>query len=383
MAPPFRSRAARDLALQAGLVAFLVAVFGLLAWNAAVNMRERGLVSGFAFLGRPAGFDIAQTLIPYSPESSNGRVFLVGALNTLLVAALGIVGSSLVGLLAGLARLSRNLPVRWLATVYVEVVRNIPLAIQILVWSALTWLAPPPRDALRFAGAVLTNRGLQLPAPRWAGPAGLGLMLALVCVTAGGLLAARWRKLRRETGRSRDPALAWVGAGALALVVFLAVGRPVGLDLPRLNGFEYEGGLALSPLLTALALALSVYTGAFIAEVVRGGVQAVPKGQLEAARSLGLPAGRTLRLVILPQALRAITPPLANQYLNLTKNSSLAVIIGYPDLVSTFAGTALNQTGQAIETIFLTMAFYVAVSLCISLFMNWWNGRSAVWATSS
>ena len=375
----------RALVVQAALVAVLAAVFGLFAWNAAVNMRERGLVSGFAFLGRPAGFDIAQTLIPYSPESSNGRVFLVGALNTLLVAALGIVGSTLVGLLAGLARLSRNLPVRWLSTVYVEVVRNIPLAIQILVWSALTWLAPPPRSALRFAGAVLSNRGLHLPAPRWSGPAGLALLLALACIAAGGLLAARWRRLRREQGqgRGREPAWAWGGAIGLALVVLLAVGRPAGLDLPRLNGFEYEGGLELSPLLTALALALSVYTGAFIAEVVRGGVQSVPKGQLEAARSLGLPPGRTMRLVVLPQALRAITPPLANQYLNLTKNSSLAVIIGYPDLVSTFAGTALNQTGQAIETISMTMAFYVAVSLCISLFMNWWNSRAAVWARAS
>lgn len=383
MASPLRSRAVRAVIVQAALVAVLAAVIGLFAWNAAVNMRERGLVSGFAFLGRPAGFDIAQTLIPYSPESSNGRVFLVGALNTLLVSALGIVGSTVIGLFAGLARLSRNLPVRWLTTVYVEVVRNIPLAIQILVWSALTWLAPPPRSALRFAGAVLSNRGLHLPAPRWSGPIGLALVAALVCVALGGFLAARWRRLRREQGRGRAPALAWGGAIGLALVVLLVVGRPSGLDVPRLNGFEYEGGLELSPLLTALALALSVYTGAFIAEVVRGGVQAVPKGQLEAARSLGLPAGPMMRLVVLPQALRAIIPPLASQYLNLTKNSSLAVIIGYPDLVSTFAGTALNQTGQAIETISMTMAFYVVVSLSISIFMNWWNGRTAVWATTS
>lgn len=383
MAAPLRSRAVRAVIVQVALVAVLVAVIGLFAWNAAVNMRERGLVSGFAFLGRPAGFDIAQTLIPYSPESSNGRVFLVGALNTLLVSALGIVGSSVIGLLAGLARLSRNLPVRWLTTVYIEVVRNIPLAIQILVWSALTWLAPPPHRALRFAGAVLSNRGLHLPAPRWSGPIGLALVAALVCVALGGLLASRWRRLRREQGRGRAPALAWGGAIGLALVVLLAVGRPSGLDVPRLNGFEYEGGLELSPLLTALALALSVYTGAFIAEVVRGGVQAVPKGQLEAARSLGLPAGPMMRLVVLPQALRAIIPPLASQYLNLTKNSSLAVIIGYPDLVSTFAGTALNQTGQAIETISMTMAFYVVVSLSISVFMNWWNSRTAVWARTS
>jgi general L-amino acid transport system permease protein len=372
----------RAFAVQAAVLAVLAALIAVLAWNAVENMRARGLVSGFEFLNRPAGFDIAQTLIPYSPESTNGRVFLVGALNTLLVAGLGVAGATVIGFLAGFARLSRNLPVRWLATTYVEIVRNIPLAIQILVWFSLTWLFPPPRGAFRFAGAVLSNRGLRLPSPHWSGAIGAAILLAIACVAGGGLLAASWRRQRREGRGGGEPAWAWIGGGVLALIVLVAIGRPSGLDLPRLNGFEYAGGAELSPLLVALALALSAYTGAFIAEVVRGGIQSVSRGQSEAARSLGLPPGRTMRLVILPQALRAITPPLANQYLNLTKNSSLAVIIGYPDLVSTFAGTALNQTGQAIETISMTMGFYVFVSLCISLFMNWWNGRSAVWARS-
>jgi general L-amino acid transport system permease protein len=375
-----RPRALRAVLIQAAVLIAMAGLVSFLAGTAIANIRARGQVLGFEFLGRPAGFDIAQTLIPYSPESTNGRVFVVGALNTLLVAGLGIIGASAIGLVAGLARLSRNLPARWLATAFVETARNIPLAIQILVWFSLTWLMPPPRSALRVAGAVLSNRGLRLPAPHWSGPIGWGVLAALVCIGLGGGLAARWRRRRRETGRGGDPAWAWAGGLAFGLTALLALGRPSGMDLPRLNGFEYAGGAELSPLLTALAAALATYTGAFIAEVVRGGVQSVAKGQTEAARSLGLPPGRTMRLIILPQALRAIVPPLASQYLNLTKDSSLAVIIGYPDLVSTFAGTALNQTGQAIETIFLTMGFFVAVSLCISLLMNWWNSRSAAWA---
>jgi general L-amino acid transport system permease protein len=370
----------RAVLIQAAVLAVLAGLVALLAGEAITNIHARGQVLGFDFLSRPAGFDIAQTLIPYSPESTNARVFVVGALNTLLVAGIGIVGASAIGLLAGLARLSRNLPVRWLATAYVETARNIPPAIQILVWFSLTFLFPPPRSALKFAGAVLSNRGLRIPAPHWSGPIGWGVLAALACVVAGVAVAARWRRLRRETGRGGEPAWAWAGGLVLALVALLAIGRPAGVDLPRLNGFEYEGGAELSPLLVALAAALATYTGAFIAEVVRGGVQSVSKGQAEAARSLGLPGGRTMRLIILPQALRAITPPLANQYLNLTKDSSLAVIIGYPDLVSTFAGTALNQTGQAIETISMTMGFFVVVSLSISFLMNWWNSRSAAWA---
>lgn len=370
----------RAWAIQAGLLAALAAGLLTLGLNAAGNMRAHGLVSGFDFLNRPAGFDIAQTLIPYNPQSSNARVFLVGALNTLLVSGLGIVGATLIGFLAGFARLSRNLPLRWLATGYVEVARNIPLAIQILVWFGLTWLAPPPRSAWRLLGAVMSNRGLRLPAPHWSGDIGLATLVALAVIVAGLVLAQHWRRLRREQGQGRNPFWALGGGFGVAVLALLAVGRPSGMDVPRLTGFEYAGGLEVSPLLVALAMALSVYTGAFVAEVVRGGVEAVAAGQREAARSLGLPPGRTLALVILPQALRAIIPPLASQYLNLTKNSSLAVIIGYPDLVSTFAGTALNQTGQAIETISMTMAFYVVVSLCISLLMNALNARSAVWA---
>ena len=298
----------------AAQAALLGAVAVLALWLAA-NARANVPSFGFGFLRDPAGFDIAQTLVTYTPLSSHGRVFLVGALNTLLVAGLGIVLATLVGLLAGVLRLSGNFLARGLATIYVEVARNTPLPIQLLVWFNLTLLAPPPRDAIQLLPDVfLTNRGLFFP---------------------------------------------WGGA-------------------PRLEGFNFTGGAALSPALFALLIALVVYTGAFIAEVVRGGVQAVPPGQTEAARALGLSGRQRLRRVVLPQAFRIMVPPLASQYLNLTKNSSLAIVVGYPDLVAVFAGTSLTRTGRAIESMAMVMLFYVAVSISISTFMSWWNTRLAL-----
>lgn len=370
----------RALVPQLGLLGVVALVILWLAANAAHNMQARGLASGFAFLGRPAGFDISEHLIGFGPEDSNARVFLVGALNTLLVAAIGIVGATVIGFLGGVARLSGNLLVRSLATLYVEVARNIPAAIQILLWYSLIYLAPPPREAEPFLGFVLSNRGLRMPALVWHGAMGPALLLA-AALAAGGWVASRVLARRRAgRGGGVSPAWGWaVGLGLAALAVIL-IGRPVGLDTPHRRGFEFEGGMGLSPVLVALATGLAVYTGAFIAEIVRGGLQSVGVGQTEAARALGLPPGVILRQVVAPQALRAIVPPLSSQYLNLTKNSSLAVIIGYPDLVAVFAGTVLNQTGQAIETISLTMAFYVAVSLCISILMNIWNRRIARWA---
>ncbi|MBW3560321.1 MAG: ABC transporter permease subunit [Proteobacteria bacterium] len=296
------------------LLALAVLVLWL-AGNARANLQALGSRTGFGFLGEPAGFDIPQTLVAYSPQSTHARVFLVGALNTLLVAGLGVVFATALGLLAGLLRLSRNFLGRSLATVYVEAVRNTPLPIQLLIWFNLLLLAPPPARALQLLpGVHLTNRGLFFP---WAGTA------------------------------------------------------------PRLEGFGFMGGAALSPALTALLAALVVYTGAFIAEVVRGGIQAVSPGQSEAARALGLREAGRLRLVVLPQALRVMIPPLASQYLNLTKNSSLAIVVGYPDLVSVFGNTSLTRTGQAIESIALIMLFYLAVSLLISLALNGWNARLA------
>jgi len=314
-------RGGRDLLAAQGGVPGLLAQAALLAavaaaglWLAA-NARANVPAFGFGFLSDPAGFDIPQTLVPYDPLSSHGRVFVVGALNTLLVAALGIAAATLAGLVFGVLRLSGNFLARTLAAVYVEVARNTPLPIQLLVWFNLTLLAPPPREALRLGPEVfLTNRGLFLP---WGG------------------------------------------------------------ETPRLEGFNFTGGLALSPGLVALLLALVVYTGAFIAEVVRGGLQAVPPGQTEAARALGLNGAQRLRWIVLPQAVRIMIPPLASQYLNLVKNSSLAIIVGYPDLVSVFAGTSLTRTGRAIESMALVMLFYLAVSLAISGLLNGWNARLA------
>ena len=305
----------RAIAWQAGLLLLLLLLTLWLAANARTNLQALGSRSGFAFLGRPAGFDIPQTLVSYSPASTHARVFLVGALNTLLVAGLGVVLATALGLFAGLLRLSRNFLGRALASVYVEMVRNTPLPIQLLIWFNLLLLAPPPADALRILpGVHLTNRGLFLP---------------------------------------------WNG------------------EVPRLEGFNFTGGATISPALVALLAALVVYTGAFIAEVVRGGVQAVPPGQSDAARALGLGGAGRLRFVVLPQALRVMLPPLGSQYLNLTKNSSLAIVVGYPDLVSVFGNTSLTRTGQAIESIALIMLFYLAVSLGISLLVNGWNARLA------
>lgn len=303
------------LTLQLGLLLLLAAAAWWLVGNARDNLAASGFRSGFEFLGEPAGFDIPQTLVSYSPRSTHARVFLVGALNTLLVAVLGVMLATVLGFVLGVLRLSGNLLGRGLSTVYVEVVRNTPLPIQLLIWFNLALLAPPPSRALQpVPGVFLTNRGLFFP---WAG------------------------------------------------------------ETPRLEGFGFEGGAALSPALTALLAALVVYTAAFIAEVVRGGIQSVPPGQAEAARALGLGPAARLRRVILPQALRVMVPSMASQYLNLTKNSSLAIVVGYPDLVSVFGSTSLTRTGQAIETIALIMAFYAAVSLAISALLNGWNARVA------
>ncbi|MBC6980861.1 ABC transporter permease subunit [Caulobacter sp. 17J80-11] len=371
------------LALQVGLVAVLVLTAWWMGHNAEVNMQTRGVASGFDFLDRPAGFDITQALVPYEPTDTHRRVFLVGALNTLLVAALGIAAATGLGLLAGVLRVSRNYLARTAATAYVELARNTPLPVQILVWYNLMLVAPPPKDALGIDGLIfLTNRGLYLPKPVFNAEGGTALAAGGAAVVVGALLASWLKRRRTFTGHAPSPRWGWALAVAGVVAALVVTGNPTGFDLPHLEGWGFTGGVSLAPALTALWAALSFYTGGFIAEVVRGGLNAVSPGQGEAARSLGLDEGQALSLVVLPQAMRVIVPPLASQYLNLTKNSSLAVIIGYPDLVAVFAGTSLNQTGQAIETLALVMAFYLVISLSISAFMNWWNSRSAVWAVS-
>ncbi|MGB5736446.1 MAG: amino acid ABC transporter permease [Thiohalocapsa sp.] len=363
---------------------FLVAVLGLLGFivhNTLANLHTRGISTGFDFLANEAGFGIIQTLVEYSETSSFGRTFLVGLLNTLLVSVLGILLATLLGFVIGIARLSGNWLVSRLAAVYVEVFRNIPLLLQIFFWYfAVLRALPRPRDSLSLGDAVFLNlRGLYLPRPLFEPGFGWVFAALMLAVTAALLLAAWARRRRLATGQGLPSG--WIGLGLILLLsslAFVLTGAPLGWELPALKGFNFQGGITVIPELAALLLALTIYTAAFIAEIVRAGILSVPKGQTEAAAALGLKRRHVLRLVIIPQALRVIIPPLTSQYLNLLKNSSLATAIGYPDLVNVFAGTTLNQTGQAVEVIAMTMAVYLSISLSISLFMNWYNARIAL-----
>jgi general L-amino acid transport system permease protein len=374
----FNNPRVRSAVYQLALVAALIWLGYAFALNTKANLEARHIASGFGFLDNSAGFSISQTLIPYDESSSYGAVFLVGLLNTLLVAGIGIVLATLLGFLVGIGRLSSNWLLARLCGGYVELVRNLPHLFHILFWYlAVLSVLPPPREGIPILGVMfLSNRGLVVPTLE----PGEGMIYVAAAFVVGVLATIaegiRLRRLRDRTGQQRS--LAWRGLLlmiVLPLIVFLAAGLPLTPDLPRLQGFNYVGGGRIRPEFLALLIALSIYTAAYIAEVVRAGILAVPRGQFEAAASLGLRQGQTLRLVLIPQALRVIVPPLTNQYLNLTKNTSLGVAIGYPDLFAVFAGTALNQTGQAIEIIGITMAVYLATSLVTSVLMNWYNER--------
>ncbi|MDE2365174.1 MAG: ABC transporter permease subunit [Hyphomicrobiales bacterium] len=371
----------RGLILQAALTIAVVALVWFAASNAVENMHKRGIPTDFSFWNKPASFDINQTLIPYSATSPNSQVFWVGLVNTLLVAGLGIVFSTFIGFAVGAARLSTNWLVARLATIYVEGIRNVPLLLQIIFWyNVVLGSLPNPRNAAPLLDLVfLANRGLFVPAPVFK-PGFGAVWIALAVGVAGALAFRRWAARRqRETGAQAP--VGWTMAALVVgppLLVFFAEGMPLGWDIPKLKGFNFAGGQRLSPEFVALLLALTLYTAAFIAEIVRSGIRAVNKGQSEAAAALGLRAGPTRKLVIMPQAMRVIIPPLINQYLNLTKNSTLAVAIGYPDLFNVFAGTTLNNTGAAVQIIFMTMAFYLAVSLVTSAVMNAYNSRMSL-----
>ncbi|KPW90303.1 Amino acid ABC transporter permease [Pseudomonas savastanoi pv. glycinea] len=349
--------------------------------NTQTNLQHRGITSGFGFLENSAGFGIAQHLIDYSEADSYARVFVIGLLNTLLVSVIGIVLATLLGFVIGVARLSPNWMISKLATVYVEVFRNIPPLLQILFWYTAVFLTlPGPRQAHGYLDMFfVSSRGLNMPRALPAEGAWAFLISIVVAVIAI-VMMVRWANKRFEaTGQPFHKF--WVGL-ALLLVIpglsMLVFGSPVHWELPQLKGFNFTGGWVLIPELISLTLALTIYTAAFIAEIVRSGIKSVSHGQTEAARSLGLRPGPTLRKVIIPQALRVIIPPLTSQFLNLAKNSSLAAAIGYPEMVSLFAGTVLNQTGQAIEVIAITMSVYLAISISISLLMNWYNKRIAL-----
>jgi general L-amino acid transport system permease protein len=371
----------RAWVFQVLAVIAVVAAGWFLFDNTQTNLDKRGITSGFSFLDNSAGFGIAQHLIDYTESDSYGRVFIVGLLNTLLVSAIGIVLATLLGFIIGVARLSPNWLINKVATVYIEIFRNIPPLLQIFFWYfAILLPLPGPKQSLSIGDTFfLSNRGLNMPGP---GP-GEGFWpfaIALGLTIVGIFLLVRWVRKRFEATGQTFPAL--LTSIAMLLVIpglaVLVFGNPFVWTIPELKGFNFRGGLVVIPELIALTLALSIYTASFIAEIVRSGIQAVSHGQTEAARSLGLKPGVTLRKVIIPQALRVIIPPLTSQYLNLVKNSSLAAGIGYPDMVSLFAGTVLNQTGQAIEVIAITMSVYLSISISISILMNWYNSRIAL-----
>jgi general L-amino acid transport system permease protein len=376
-APIWNDPNARAIFYQVVIVGAVVALGWYLVHNTLENMARQGIAGGWGFLEREAAFEISpdEQMIPYSPADTYARAFLVGVLNTFRAAIVGIVFATLLGTVIGIARLSSNWIVRKLALLYVELFRNVPLLLQLFFWWA--WLreaTPGPRQAWHLMpGVFLSNRGLVYPVPLHD-PAYHWMGLALLVGIAATVALKRWAKRRQEATGQPFPTI-WAGIGlvlGLPLVVFLLAGAPLAWSTPELKGFNFAGGSSITPEFTALVVGLVTYTAAFIAEIVRGGIQAVPWGQSEAAGAIGLTRTQALRLVILPQALRIIVPPMTSQYLNITKNSSLAVAIGYPDLVS-IANTTINQTGQAVEGIALIMAIYLTISLSISLFMNWYN----------
>ena len=375
----WRSQAFRGLIYQLVTVSVIVAVVLYLAHNTSTNMKSRGIQSGFDFMLGGAGFDIGESLFPFDSAEPYWRAYLVGFVNTLRVAVIGIVLTTVLGTLIGVGRFSRNALVRGLCSAYVEFFRNIPVLLQLLMWYLMfTELLPDSSNPWVLGPMFLSKGGLNFPIPVWAA----GHVWAAWGLLAGVVLAVLYRghaqKAFEKTGRPRS--MFWA---PLAIVVAVGVlgwllgGAPTALNSPIQGEFAVENGGALTPEYLAVLLGLTVYTAAFVAEVVRGGIQSVALGQSEAASALGLSRGQSMRLVMLPQALRVIIPPVTNQYLNLTKNSSLAVAIGYPDVVS-IANTAINQTGRAVECIAVIMLVYLSTSLFTSIVMNWYNHRSAI-----
>jgi general L-amino acid transport system permease protein len=373
----------RSLTLQAiAAIALALAIF-YLGNNVAKNLAALGLNINFEFLGAPAGYDINQRLIEYTSQSTNFRAAMVGILNTLLVAFLACTMATVIGVLAGVLRLSNNWLVRKLMSFYVEIFRNIPVLIWIIIiFTIMTAVLPGPRafrgdnatSSMLFDAIAFTNRGIYIPAPVW-GAGSLVVVLTFVLSIIGVFAYRRYAtKLLYDTGRLL-PTL-WPSIAIFfvpTLLVFFVMGMPIGLEYPELKGFNFKGGIKIGGPLIAIWFALSIYTAAFIAENVRAGIQAVSKGQTEAAAALGLRSGRIMSLVVLPQALRVIIPPLISNYLNITKNSSLAILVGYADVTATLGGITLNQTGRAIECVLLLMLFYLVISLSISAVINVYN----------
>ena len=381
LATALRDRTVRDVLAQAAVAVGLIALLVYFVRNASENMVKAGIASGFDFLWRQAGIDVPFQLTGYTAASSNLGLLWAGIVNTLLISAISIAAATVLGFLVGVARLARNPLLAAIAGAYVEFCRNIPLLFFVLIWYfGVVATLPAPRASIGIFGiAFLNNRGLTVPTPTEAAPFGYAL-LVLGAGIALQLALAFWGRRRQErTGRAfptwRNGLLLVVLLPALAVA---AAALSTSWDVPALRGFNYRGGFVLVPEFVALFAALTTYTAAFIAEIVRAGILAVPTGQIEAAKAVGLSPGQTLRLVTIPQALRVMVPPMTSQYLNVVKNSSFGAAIAYPDVVGLFMGSALNNTGQAIEIIAITLALYLAISLAVSAFMNWYNARIAL-----
>ena len=371
----------RGILFQAIAIACVAWMLFYFVSNALHNMDARGIATGFSFLDNRASFGIVQTLISYTEDDTYGRAFVIGLLNTLLVSGIGIVLATVLGFLIGIARLSNNWLLSRAAAVYIEVFRNIPLLLQVFFWYFCVLRAlPAPRQSINVADAFFLNvRGLYVPAP--IAENGFSVVtVAFVIAAIGAVFLRKWAKKRKELTGQPFPVF-WGTLGVLfglPLIVFFIAEMPLHWELPALKGFNFRGGITIIPELFSMVVALTIFTAASIAEIVRSGIMAVSKGQVEAAHALGLKNGLTLRFVVIPQAMRVIIPPLTSQYLNLVKNSSLATAVGYPDLVSVFMGSTLNQTGQAVEIIAMTMAVYLTISLVTSVLMNIYNAKKAL-----
>ena len=371
----------RGILFQAIAIACVAWMLFYFVSNALHNMDARGIATGFSFLDNRASFGIVQTLISYTEDDTYGRAFVIGLLNTLLVSGIGIVLATVLGFLIGIARLSNNWLLSRAAAVYIEVFRNIPLLLQVFFWYFCVLRAlPAPRQSINVADAFFLNvRGLYVPAP--IAENGFSVVtVAFVIAAIGAVFLRKWAKKRKELTGQPFPVF-WGTLGVLfglPLIVFFIAGMPLHWELPALKGFNFRGGITIIPELFSMVVALTIFTAASIAEIVRSGIMAVSKGQVEAAHALGLKNGLTLRFVVIPQAMRVIIPLLTSQYLNLVKNSSLATAVGYPDLVSVFMGSTLNQTGQAVEIIAMTMAVYLTISLVTSALMNMYNAKNAL-----
>jgi general L-amino acid transport system permease protein len=379
---PFYDPKVRSFVFQALLCAFLVWLVYSGISNVRENLARAKIAAGFGFWDNNAGFPISQSLIFYSEASSSyGRAFWVGLLNTLLVASIGIIFATILGFIVGIARLSKNFLVSKLAYWYVEVIRNLPLLLQLLFWyNAVVKALPEVRESIKFPGSVyLNNRGLIFPNPVPGDYFWLTGVIFWLGILGAAFFYMYAKKKQEKTGIQSPIGLVTLGLiFGLPLLVFLISGMPMSFEYPSASRFNISGGISVLPEFLALLFGLVIYTAAFIAEAVRAGILAVSKGQTEASYALGIKPKNTLNLVVIPQAMRVIIPPLTSHYLNLTKNSSLAVFVGYPDLVNIFTGTVLNQTGQAIEVVAITMLVYLTISLSTSLVMNWYNARKAL-----